>query len=166
MKFTLASWLIRLQIKSDRKQKVLEKIRKFAVTCLEKASEPMDFMLLQLTASLKYEQYKKKKSVLFQFLTQRLKNSPKWAANFYWSLAVESENPMPIVRGWYKKILTAFIEELNKNKTEVALYLNNSIMFRDFLQASYKKCIADQKSLADKQVIWTGTNPRAHEQRH
>ena len=131
---------------------VLKKIRKFAVKCLTKNQDSIEYIILQLTACLKYEPFKKKKSRLVIFLFEYVINNPTLTTKFYWALQVESSNSIVVVKNWYKKLITYFLEELNKQKGPSIAQLNHSIMLKEVLEQNYRTHIVGNKSLSSKEV--------------
>ena len=156
MKYLFLSTIIRIAIRNDQKERVIHKIRKFAVKSLRKTTESIDFIILQLVACLKYEKFKKKKSPLVKYLLNAISEKPRLASKIYFALQVESNTPMMIIKGWYRKLTSYFLEEINKSKGPASTEIANSIMFREVLSEAYKTSILGNKGISSKEVILQG----------
>jgi phosphatidylinositol 3-kinase len=133
------------------KEEIIRVIRDYAVDSLREHIKQLEFLLLQLTASLKYENYLHvKKSPLVSFMFENLLPNQKLGAHFYWMLSVEAESPKVQIKEWYSKIQKKFRDKLEKEKSDEAVYLNNFLAFRECLRLGFEKCVRGQANHAER----------------
>lgn len=123
------------------------RLKLFLRSLLRKSVPLLEFLLLQLVSSLRYEELDRDKSPLVDVLFENVSMYAKLSSKFYWNVTVETENEIPQIKYWYKDILTWFIEMLKiKKKEDIFNHIMKEISLRDVLKLTFERNVLKEKN--------------------
>lgn len=137
-----------LNIKPSRKSEILGRIRDYAVGNLGNIGiKKIEFLILQLVSSLRYDSLIREESSLIKFLFENVRKNKKLSTKFYWNVNVECDCVIEEIRNWYKGILNWFVENIKlKKDDQIFQHLLNQINLREILRESFENCIKSSRN--------------------